>query len=258
MSRRNEFSVLSKIMARWVGLKPASPVANELQHFGGEQPNRAGRQAVRPIIVLLILPDRLIIGAKDKRRAVDEKNMVAGADRAMGLGHGHHISDAASKRHRGPPERRYSLAPFIEQSLFRLQFRFPGCAESPLSRRRRWKRAGHGFSQRLGRRRCGGDCDRRRLRTAQRAVVHHSERVRRRLRLRLCLQQRPRARPDGGRLHRACRLSARSRAADSPAARQPVDAGAASIRTTSTPALASACSVPPSPGSRRGSIRPTS
>ncbi len=30
--------------------------------------------------------------------------MVAGADRTMGLGHGHHISDAASERHRGPPE----------------------------------------------------------------------------------------------------------------------------------------------------------
>ena len=38
--------------------------------------------------------------------------------------------------------------------------------------------------------------------------------------------QRPRTRPDRGRLHRACRLSARSRAADRSAARQPVDAGA--------------------------------
>ena len=76
-------------------LETSSPVADELQHFGGEQPHRAGRQAVHPIIVLLILADRLIIGAKDERRAVDEKNMVAGADRAMGLGHGHHISDTA-------------------------------------------------------------------------------------------------------------------------------------------------------------------
>ena len=70
------------------GLVAGRAVADELQHFGGEQPNRAGRQAVHPIIVLLILADRLIIGAEDKRRAVDEKNMVAGADRTMGLGHG--------------------------------------------------------------------------------------------------------------------------------------------------------------------------
>ena len=73
---------------------------------------------------------------------------------------------------------------------------------------------------------CGRDRYRSRLRTAQRAVVHHSECLRRGLGLRLCLQQRPRAGPDGGRLHRASRLSARSRAADSPAARQLVDAGA--------------------------------
>ena len=88
------------------------------------------------------------------------------------------------------------------------------------------KRAGNGCSQRLGRRRGDGDRGRRRLRTAQRAVLHHSERVRRRLRLRVCLQQRARARPDGGRLHRPCRLSARSRAADSPASSQPIDARA--------------------------------
>ena len=77
------------------------PVADELQHLGREQPHRAGREAIDPVVVLLVLADRLIIGAEDKRRAVDEKNMVAGADRAMGLGHGHHISDAASERHRG-------------------------------------------------------------------------------------------------------------------------------------------------------------
>ena len=77
------------------------PVANELQHLGREQPHRAGREAIGPVVVLLVLADRLIIGAEDKRRAVDEKNMVAGADRTVGLGHGHHISDAGSERHPG-------------------------------------------------------------------------------------------------------------------------------------------------------------
>ena len=88
-----------------------------------------------------------------------------------------------------------------------------------------WRRVGNGCSQRPRRRRGDGDRNRGRLRTAQRAVLHHSERVRRRLRLRLRLQQRPRARPDGCRLHCARRLSARSRAADSLAASQPVYAG---------------------------------
>ncbi len=191
-------------------LETSSPVANELKHFGGEQPNRPGRQAVRAVIVLLILPDRLIIGAEDKRRAVDEKNMVAGADRAMGLGHGHHIIDAASERHLGPLGRRCSLALFIEQSLFELQFRFPGCAESPL----------HGGSREKGRAwlfrnglaaaaataiAVGVGFE---LRSAQSFTI--PERVRRGFRLRLCLHERPRARPDGGRFHRPRRLSARA------------------------------------------------
>ena len=70
------------------GLVASGALADELQDLGREQPDRPGRQAVRAIVVLLVLPDRLIIGAKDEGRAVDEKNMVAGADRAMGLGHG--------------------------------------------------------------------------------------------------------------------------------------------------------------------------
>ena len=77
------------------------PVADELQHLGREQPHRAGREAIGPVVVLLVLADRLIIGAEDKRRAVDEKNMVAGADRTVGLGHSHHIRDAGSERHPG-------------------------------------------------------------------------------------------------------------------------------------------------------------
>ena len=70
------------------GLDARRAVLDELQHLGGEQPDRADRQAVGAIIVLLVLPDRLKIGAEDERRAVDEENMVAGADRTVGLGHG--------------------------------------------------------------------------------------------------------------------------------------------------------------------------
>ena len=152
-----------------------------------------------------------------------------------------------------------SPASFIEQSLFRLQFRFSSCAESLFRRAASTEKGRNGFSQRLGRRRGDRDRSRRRLRTAQRAVIHHSERLRQGAGLRLGLQQRPRdKRRTRGRLHRARRLSARSRAADSPAAREPHDAGARSIRTMSTPARASACSVPLSPANRRASIRRTS
>ena len=63
-------------------------VLDELQHLGREQPDRADRQAVGAIVVLLVLPDRLKIGAEHERRAVDEEDMVAGADRTVGLGHG--------------------------------------------------------------------------------------------------------------------------------------------------------------------------
>ena len=81
-------------------LEARRPVANELQHLGREQPHGAGGQAIGPVVVFLVLADRLIIGAEDKRRAVDEKNMVAGTDRTVGLGHGHHISDAPAERYR--------------------------------------------------------------------------------------------------------------------------------------------------------------
>ena len=84
---------------------PAAPVADELQHLGREQPHRAGRQPVGPIIVLLILPDRLVIGAEDEGRAVDEKNVVAGADRTVGLGHG--LKNRRSEE-RAPTARRRS------------------------------------------------------------------------------------------------------------------------------------------------------
>ena len=66
---------------------PRRAVAQELQHLGREQPHRADRQPVGAVIVFLILPDRLEIGAEDEGRAVDEKDVVAGAD-GTGLGHG--------------------------------------------------------------------------------------------------------------------------------------------------------------------------
>ena len=101
--------------------------ADELQHFGRKQPDRPDRQPVGAVVVLLILPDRLEIGAEDERRTVDQKHMVAGADRTVGLGHGRHISDAPARRHRPAAAGGVNLAsvPFIEQSFFRLHpFRF--------------------------------------------------------------------------------------------------------------------------------------
>ncbi len=55
-------------------------LAHELQELGRKQPHGADRQAVGAVIVFLILADRLEIGAKDEGGAVDEKEMVAGAE----------------------------------------------------------------------------------------------------------------------------------------------------------------------------------
>jgi hypothetical protein len=65
-------------------LDPRRAVAQELQHLGREQPDRADRQLVGAVVVFRILADRLEIGAENERRAVDQKNMVAGADRTVG------------------------------------------------------------------------------------------------------------------------------------------------------------------------------
>ena len=73
---------------------PRRAVAQELQHLGREQPHRAHGEPVGAVVVLLILPDRLEIGAKDERRAVDEKDMVAGSDGTGSLGHGAIVDNA--------------------------------------------------------------------------------------------------------------------------------------------------------------------
>ena len=75
-------------------LDPRRAVAQELQNLGREQPHRADRQPVGTVIVFLILPDRLEIGAKDEGRAVDEKDVVAGADGTGSLGHGAIVDNA--------------------------------------------------------------------------------------------------------------------------------------------------------------------
>ena len=78
---------MSKMMARCVGLTPAAPSRTNCRQLGAEQPHRAGRQAVGAVIIFRVLPDRLEIGAKDEGRAVDEKDMAAGADGFMREGH---------------------------------------------------------------------------------------------------------------------------------------------------------------------------
>src|ERR1700733_6550993 len=239
-------------------LHPPRPVANELEHFGREQPHRAGRQAVGSIVVLLILSDRLIVGAKDKGGAVDEKNVVAGADRAMGLGHGHHISDAHPERHWPRlPLRQVSLAPFIVQSSSGSHFR----------------------SNALGRVGFGG---RGQGKARWVFAAPWPPPRRRRLRLARASNCAPRNRsPFRTRASSAPQIAPRFAAASTisvallaTSSRLPhtssVPSGRFScrrltcrcprlwIRIMSTPARAPVCSVPLSPGSRRGSIRPTS
>ena len=64
------------------------PLPDELEQLGAEQAHRAGGQAIRAVIVFLVLPDRLEIGAEDEIRPVHEKDMVAGLNIAMGEAHG--------------------------------------------------------------------------------------------------------------------------------------------------------------------------
>ncbi|MBV8664040.1 MAG: hypothetical protein JO107_13165, partial [Hyphomicrobiales bacterium] len=55
---------------------------------------RPDGQPVGAVIVFLILSNRLEIGAKDEGRAVDEKNVIAGADRTRVLSHGGSLDNA--------------------------------------------------------------------------------------------------------------------------------------------------------------------
>jgi hypothetical protein len=73
---------------------------DELQHLGREQPDSAGRQAVRARIVLPVLVHRLEIGAEDEGRGVDEKDAVALANGAVVLGV-HGMGASAMRRHYG-------------------------------------------------------------------------------------------------------------------------------------------------------------
>ncbi len=62
-------------------------LAHELKQLVAEEPYRAGRQAIRTVIVLRVLPNRLEIGAEDERRSVDQKDVISGFYWAMMQGH---------------------------------------------------------------------------------------------------------------------------------------------------------------------------
>ncbi len=59
-------------------------LADELVELGREQAERPGRQAVRAVVVLGVLVNRLEIGTEDEGRAVDQKDVVAGSDGLAG------------------------------------------------------------------------------------------------------------------------------------------------------------------------------
>ena len=71
------------MIAICVGVIPAAPSRRNCSSLAANSRDRADRQPVGAIIVLRILPDRLEIGAKDERRAVDEKDVIAGTDGAI-------------------------------------------------------------------------------------------------------------------------------------------------------------------------------
>ncbi len=66
-------------------------LAHELVELGAEQAERAGGQPVGAVIVFGVLVDRLEKGAIDEGRAIDQEDVVAGAERGksgIGLRHG--------------------------------------------------------------------------------------------------------------------------------------------------------------------------
>ena len=108
-------------------LDPGRAVADELQHLGGEQPDRPDRQPVGAVIVLLVLPNGLEIGAEDERRAVDEENVVAGADRTVGLGHAGRIGDVPPRAPSTSPAEPVNLATRLEAAVHRPVIAFGAC-----------------------------------------------------------------------------------------------------------------------------------
>src|ERR1700737_1664397 len=62
-------------------------IAHELEKLGAEESHRSGRQTVGAVIIFRELVDRLEIRAKDKRRSVNQENVVAGLDWAFYRGH---------------------------------------------------------------------------------------------------------------------------------------------------------------------------
>ena len=66
-------------------------LAHELVELGAEEAERPGRQPVGAVIVFGVLVDRLEKGAIDEGRAIDQEDVVAGAERGksgIGLRHG--------------------------------------------------------------------------------------------------------------------------------------------------------------------------
>src|SRR5580704_7700265 len=74
---------------------PRRAISYELEKLGAEESHRSGRQTVGAVIIFRELVDRLEIRAKDKRRSVNQKNMVAGLNWAFYRRH------LVNRRHRG-------------------------------------------------------------------------------------------------------------------------------------------------------------
>ena len=74
-------------------------LADELVELGAEEAERAGGQAIRAVVVFGVLVDRLEKGAIDEGRAIDQEDVVAGAERGRGgIGFRHGADYAARAR----------------------------------------------------------------------------------------------------------------------------------------------------------------
>jgi hypothetical protein len=68
-------------------LNARGTIPDELKQLGAEEPHRASGQLVGAIIIFRVLPDRLEIGAKDKGRSVDKKDVIASLNRTVTEAH---------------------------------------------------------------------------------------------------------------------------------------------------------------------------